>query len=244
VNRRQFVTSFGALTIPAAPALAAPAETAAARSRVSLNGTWERYVNGVLLDRVEVPSSLRPSGFYRLQRTFLLPKLTANQRAFVHFEAINYHGRIFVNGAELGVTIPYVPHEFDFTSHAREGTNTVEVAIADLCAEPGGAGADEVWLGVNPGWEAYGGIIRDAWVELRPTAFLDNVRFVYRLGPEYRNAKCRVTAWISSTSQGSGRCEVSLRRGETEAAHAAKDIHIPAGTSEAEFEFTVDDPAL
>jgi len=78
-------------------------------------------VNGVVVDRVEVPSSLRPSGFYRLERTFLLPKLAPNQRAFAHFEAVNYHGRVFVNGKEFGETLLFVPAEFDFTPHAREG---------------------------------------------------------------------------------------------------------------------------
>ena len=113
MNRRQFVTSFGAAAIPVSAALAAPADQASPRSRVSLNGTWERHMNGVLVDRVEVPSSLRPSGFYRLERTFLLPKLTAIQRVFVHFEAINYHGRVFVNGKEFGETLLFAPAEFD-----------------------------------------------------------------------------------------------------------------------------------
>ena len=147
MNRRQFVTSLGAATIPVQAAQAAQQQPVVPRSRVSLNGTWERRVNGVLVDRVEVPSSLRPSGFYRLERTFLLPKLAVNQRAFAHFEAVNYHGRVFVNGKELGETLLFVPAEFDFTAHVREGVNTIAVDVADLCSEPGGAGADEVWLG-------------------------------------------------------------------------------------------------
>ncbi|PYT32595.1 MAG: hypothetical protein DMG57_01260 [Acidobacteria bacterium] len=245
MNRRQFVASVGALSIPASLAVAAPQTPGAPRSRVSLNGRWERHVNGALLDYVDVPSSLRPSGFYRLKRTILLPKLLAGQRAFVRFEAINFHGRVFVNDAELGTTIPYVPHEFDFTRHAREGTNTVDVDVADLLAEPGGAGADEVWLGVNPGWEAYGGIIRDAFVELRPSAFLDNLRFVYRLGPQDQNAQCRVTAWISAAaSAASGRCEIALMRGAHQVARAEKQIQLQQGMTEAEFEFSIDNPAL
>jgi len=59
VNRRQFVTSVGALSIPASLAAAAQQTPAAPRSRVSLNGRWERHVNGALLDYVDVPSSLR-----------------------------------------------------------------------------------------------------------------------------------------------------------------------------------------
>jgi len=45
-----------------------------------------------------------------------------------------------------------VPYEFDFTRQAKKGSNTVEVAIADLTPDPSGAGKDELALGVNPGW--------------------------------------------------------------------------------------------
>ena len=244
MNRRQFVTSFGAVAIPTATGLAAPAATATGRARVDLNGMWERRVNGALIDHVPVPSSLRPSGFYRLERTFLLPKLGANQRAYVNFEAVNYHGRVFVNGHELGETLLFVPAEFDFTAHAKDGVNRVSVDIADLCAEPGGAGADEVWLGVNPGWEGYGGIIRDAWVEVRPAAFVENVRFVHHLTPDYRSAACRVTAWVSAASPASVSCEIALTRGDNEVARSSKEVRASAGTNEIEFEFNVNHPAL
>ncbi len=77
---------------------------------------------------------------------------------------------------------PYVPFEFEFTPQAKKGANIVEVAIADLTPEPGGAGKDELALGVNPGWEAYGGIIRDVYAEVRPAAFVDNRAFRVQAG--------------------------------------------------------------
>ena len=109
----------------------AQAGSSPSRTAVDLNGDWEKYIHGKLMDTVTVPSSLRPSGLYRLQRTFLLPRLSNSQRAFILFDAINYHGRIFVNGQDLGTTIAFLPHEFDFTKVAVEGSNTVEVQIAD-----------------------------------------------------------------------------------------------------------------
>ena len=74
----------------------------------------------------------------------------------------------------------------------------VQVAIADLTPDPSGAGKDEVELGVNRGWEAYGGIIRDAYLELRPAAFIDNVRFGYKLDADYTEATCRARVMVSS----------------------------------------------
>src|ERR1700709_957109 len=123
------------------------------RTAVDLNGDWERYVHGKFVDVVTVPSSLRPSGLYRLRRNFLLPRLANGNRAIVHFDSINYHGRIFINGHDLGTTIPYVPHEFDFPSYATEGRNTVEVQIADLLPEPDGTGKDEIEYCAPGGWE-------------------------------------------------------------------------------------------
>jgi hypothetical protein len=144
------------------------------RLRVDLAGPWQRRVNGRIFDSVEVPSSLRPLGFYEISRQFLLPKLSTRQRAVVHFEGITYHGRVSINGVELGTMGPYVPYEFEFTEHTKEGENTIEVAIADLIPDTAGGGKDELALGVNPGWEAYGGIIRDAYLELRPASFILN----------------------------------------------------------------------
>jgi len=171
-----------------------------ARSRVDLAGSWERYLNGKLLDVIPVPSSQRPLGLYRLSRDFLLPALSPHQRAILHSDAITYHGRVFLNGAELGTTIPYVPHEFDFTRVAKEGRNLVEVAIADLRPDPTGAGKDEIALGVNPGWEAYGGIIRDTYVEIRPAGYIENVRFGYKLTDDYSRAACQATVLLSSAA--------------------------------------------
>ena len=55
------------------------------RTAVDLNGDWERYVHGKLVDVVTVPSSLRPSGLYRLRRSFLLPRLANGDRAIPSF---------------------------------------------------------------------------------------------------------------------------------------------------------------
>jgi len=211
---------------------------------VDLAGTWERHVHGKLLDAIPVPSSQRPLGFYHLQREFLLPALAGRERAIVHFEAITYHGRVFVNGAELGTMGPYVPYEFDISAQAKEGKNHIDVAIADLTPDPTGAGKDEIALGINPGWEAYGGIIRDVYVEIRPASFIDNVRLGYQLTGGYTQASCQARVFISSSVAAAGRLEVVLWKGESEVARAERSVDLPAGATEAEVSFTVVAPDL
>ena len=251
INRRKFVATLGASTIlSSAPAvlgaevITASGPKSTGRSQVSLNGEWGRYIGPDLYDFVQVPSSLRPSGFYRLKREILLPKLTSQQSAFIHFDAVNYFGRASVNGTELGTTIPYVPFDFEFTRQAREGKNSIEVAVADLVPDPTGAGKDEIALGVNPGWEGYGGIIRDASIEVRPATFIDNVRFGYKLTSDYSKAACQVRFYLSSASAAKGQLHVSLFQGKTEMARAGKTLNLATGPSEVELTFDLAAPAL
>jgi hypothetical protein len=250
-NRRRFVHTLGASTVlPALSqvmqglAFVPPSSVGGGRSKVDLNGHWERQVAGDLIDVVEVPSSLRPSGFYQLSREFVLPELSPHQRAVLHFDAITYFGRVSVNSAELGTMGPYVPYEFDCTRECRKGSNTVQVAVADLVPDPSGAGKDEMALGVNRGWEAYGGIIRDVYLEVRPAAFIDNVRFGYKLNADYSEAVCRAQVMVSSLSESSGKVEVALLRAGSEVARAQKKTTLASGASEVELEFRVTAPAL
>ncbi len=213
------------------------------RPRVTLNGEWERFVNGSRYDIVNVPSSLRPLGYYHLKRQVVLPPL-GSRRAFVHFDAVHYHGRVFVNGDELGTTRPHVPYAFEMTRSAREGANIVDVAIADCTPEPGGSGKDEIDLCLHGGWEASGGIVRDTYIETRPPAFIENVAFAYTLESGYKRANCRARVFLSAADAGPARIEISLLHGDVPVAHATRDLTLAAGEQEAPLEFEVSNPFL
>ena len=174
----------------------------------------------------------------------MVPALTSNQRALLHFDAITYHGRVLVNDVEIGTMIPYVPHEFDVTRHLRPGNNNLIVAIADLTPAPDGAGKDEIEIGINPGWEAYGGIIRDVYWEIRPAAFVDNAHLVYDLTPDFAIAACKVTVYISSSLAAEGNVSVSMLSGTSEVARADKPVRLQMGDSVTELDFELSAPAL
>ena len=214
------------------------------RARVDLNGTWERRVQDTHFDFIAVPSSNRPIGQAILRRELTLPKLAPGTRAFVHFEAIAYYGRVSFNGVELGAMGPYTPCEFEFTQHAMEGTNSISLQLADLVPFANGAGRNEIALGVNPGWEAYSGIIREVCVELRPATFIDNVRFGYEFDPGFSRARC--VAQVMTSSAAAADAEVSLRlvRNDQEAVHTIQTARLPAGAGMVELHFNVESPAL
>lgn len=215
-----------------------------ASALITLNGDWDLCVHGQLQDRIRVPSSQRPRGFYRLERSFLMPRLSAQQRAILHFDAITYYARVFVNGHELGSLAPYVPHEFDFAPQTKEGSNTIAVDIADACPGPGEFGKDALAFGVTTGWETYGGIVRDVWAELRPSTFINNVRFAYRLSSDYGMASCSPQVLVDSNVAQPCECELKLFFGQTEVAHALTSTQLKAGITEVPLRFEVRAPAL
>src|ERR1019366_7903620 len=111
INRRSFLSTLSASAfLGAAPALAKQPEPAVQgpRKRVQLNGEWEIRIDGEPYDVIQVPSSLHPKGFYTLARDFVLPRRGPGERAFVHFEAITYCGRLTVNGKPLGIMRTYI----------------------------------------------------------------------------------------------------------------------------------------
>jgi len=248
INRRIFLESLGASAVLSAIPVLAP-DTApvvsGARTRISLSGDWERHIGGVFHDKVTVPSSLRPTGNYILERKLKLPDLTRGERAFVHFEAIAFWGRVTVNGEEVGTTAgPYIPAEFEFTPAARSGENQIQVQIVDLTPLPDGSGTADVILGNNPGWEASGGIIRDAWVEIRPATFVENVRFSYALNTDYSVCTCNPHVFVASGEDASASLEIVLRRGHAEVARATKPVELKAGPNDVELSFPLTHPIL
>jgi hypothetical protein len=118
------------------------------------------------------------------------------------------------------------------------------VQISDLLPFADGAGKDELHVGINPGWEAYGGIIRDVWVDIRPAAFIQNVSLAYQLSPDYRQASCQAKVYLASAKAGNGRVEVVLKRGAAEVARASSTVSLQPGDHQAELKFEVKDPSL
>lgn len=248
INRRSFLGSFGAssllMTAPAFSAAQTESIGNGSRVRLSLNGEWEYRIAGELQDKITVPSSRRPTGYYSLDRSIVLPRLVPGRRTFVHCEAITYWGRITVNGRVLGSTLPYIPSEFEFTDVAQEGDNAIRVEIADLVPFPDGSGKTEIALGVNRGWEAYGGIIRDIWAEIRPASFIDNVRFAYSLSENYLKCSGHPRMIVKSLEATSCVAEIILRNRGAEAARDRREVHLKPGVNEIELTFDLNNPDL
>lgn len=246
IHRRGFIGALGASAVMGAIPYTGTEDQSALVSRrfITLNGAWELHVQDRLRNVISVPCSLHPSGFYSLKRNFVLPKLAAGERAVLHFEGITYCGKAAVNGKPLGSMGPYVPYDFEFTAVAREGTNEVEVAMADLVPWSDESGKYEIAIGVNPGWEAYGGIIRDVWAEIRPGSFVENIRLAYQLRDNLQSVTLQPRIIISSSSQCAGEIEFTLSRENTKLAGAKRSVTLKAGINELELSDDLRSPAL
>jgi hypothetical protein len=246
MNRRDFLGAAGAYAAIAGGTAKAQEAVATTppRVRIDLNGAWDQSIGGNFVRVVQVPSSNHLMGTYDLSRELALPKLAPGEHAFLHLEAIAYFARVFCNGTELGSMMPYTPHEFDISGVVKERSNIIRVTISDLNPEPGGAGTPEIALGVNPGWEAYGGIIRDVWVELRPAAFIENARLSYKLEPDRSAAHCTLRLYLQSRGAVAGKAEVTLQRAGRAVGGGVQDFSVGQGPGEMEFGFEIKDPAL
>ena len=86
---------------------------------------------------------------------------------------------------------------------------------------------------MNPGWEAYGAIVREAYAELRPVAFIENVRLAYEMTAPYAHAACRARVFLSASqaASASGELAVSFAEGASEGAHAERQVDLVSGTN-------------
>lgn len=244
MNRRTFFAFAGGSAALLADTANSAETTARGRSRVSLNGFWEQWMAGQRLRLVSVPSSCRPLGAYELRHQFVFTRLVAGERAVLYFGAITYFARVFFNGKELGTMSAYIPYEFDVTGLLRERDNEVRVQIADLTPEASGAGADEIALGINPGWEGYSGIIREVWIELRPSSYIDNARLTYSLEAQYRAAACKLRVWTDSRTAGPGRLGITLRRAGETVYTGTHQVTLQGNEAENDLTFRLERPVL
>jgi beta-glucuronidase len=247
IDRRNFLNTLSASAIlTAIPAAVNPAGVSSPSSRpcIPLKGDWEHHVDGKFYDTAKVPSSRRPSGFYSLNRQFVLPQLGRGDRAFVHFEAIAYWGRVSLNGRTLGTMGPYVPFEFEFTEAAKVGANEIAVEIADLVPFADGTAKAEIELGIHSGFEAYGGIVRDVWVEMRPASFVENVRLAYELSRDYRACNVRPRVTVSSAESTRAHLETVLSYKGTYVAGSSSTVTVKPGPNDFEHEFAFKDVSL
>jgi len=155
------------------------------REIISLNGLWDWNQPGGPVQKRHVPSCYFCVGDAHYSRAFTLPEVT-DKRVILHFEGVHYMGAVTVNGVFMGDMLPYVPYDFDITACAKLGENIVEVLIKDVNAD----------FGPTNGWEDYGGISRDVWLEIADPVGIADAQWITTLKDDFTAADATLNLWL------------------------------------------------
>ncbi len=147
---------------------------------VSLNGKWKYRVGFGDFSDISVPFSRLPVGRSECVKNFDMLELS--DKMFLIFDGITYYAEVTLNGVTLGEMLPYSEYKFDVTEILKQKGNTLTVVLEDINRE----------FGPSNGWENFGGIIRDVYIELRGKNYIENVFFKSSLCDNYSNADISV----------------------------------------------------
>ena len=203
------------------------------RRRETLNGYWQYSLPGGDKEERWVPSSHFCVGDSLYERGFAANP-DEGQRLLLCFEGIAYEATVAVNGHPVGTMLPYVPYRFDVTSLVSAGAeNTLMVALRDITAA----------FGPTEGWESYGGIIRDVFLEYVPQVSFADIFFRASFSQGYGRAHGSVRLSLDAPSAvvPEGYAAV-LRLYRDGACLCSADAAVD--TPEAELAFVLDAPVL
>jgi hypothetical protein len=207
---------------------------AGARERVQLTGKWERWIRDRLHDKVEVPSSYHPIGVVRLRRQVDVPSVPLRSRAILRFEGIAHQATVRVNSDVVGHMGPWTPYEFDISQNLRPGANWVEVEVSDW----------QVPLGPIGAWEAYGGIIRDVFLEFRPDPYIENAYLRYTFTPSMDAAQNTLQVFVKSSTSARGKLTAELLQGASRSSSVSQDVSVEGGTTTLELSWNTNSPVF
>ena len=189
----------------------------------SLNGWWDYRVGKGAFTRKKVPFSALPVGKSECVLRFSPIPHDNSPRAFLVFDGITYAAKVTLNGTYLGEMLAYSEYRFDVTD-ILQAENVLSVEISDI---------DPVF-GPSEGWENYGGIIRDVYMEYTGKRYVKSTLWHGELNEDYSAADCTLEV---ETEGGEGRIVAVLT--DAQGNKVAEDK-----TTEGTLSFTVKQPNL
>lgn len=195
------------------------------RRRQSLNGFWDYRIGKGAYVKKKVPFSALPVGESECVLRFNGEKASA-PRAFLVFEGITYAAKATLNGVLLGEMLAYAEYRFEVTDILKDEDNVLSVELSDT--EPA--------FGPSEGWENYGGIIRDVYVEYTGKTVIGDYLWNGALNADYSEAACTLSVPLDGECDGAVVSAVLTdRRGHV----------VAEGSSDCgEITFTVKEPEL
>ena len=196
---------------------------------LNLNGEWDfefdfgnsKFQSGILeraewSDKIIVPfcpesklsgiehTDFIPAVWYRKKIDITADKLEG--RVFLHFGAVDYESKIYVNGKKAGWHKGgYSSFKIDVTEYLNEGENVICVNAVDDCRNPliGRGKQCEDLKSRGCDYTRTTGIWQTVWLEFVPKAYIKN----FKLYPDYLNGTLTITAEVEG--EGTFKAEAS-----------------------------------
>jgi beta-galactosidase/beta-glucuronidase len=216
---------------------------------LNLNGLWDywitektqnekRKLEGEILVPFPIESALsgvkHPLGTGELlwyRRAFSIPEAWRGKRVLLHFGAVDWMTKVFVNNQLVGEHVGgYLPFWFDITDYLAEGDvqNELLVSVWDPTDTHWQQRSKQVLKPKSIWYTAISGIWQTVWLEPVPLAYISGLKIT----PDVDTGMVRVKTNLIGTGTGSGvvrvrvyEAGVSVAEGETE--NAAAEIVVP-----------------
>lgn len=161
----------------------------------NLNGLWEYAITGKEAARptqfdgqilVPFPIESALSGVQKpllptqrlwYKRSISKPDVTGGKRVLLHFGAVDWDAKVYLNGKEVGGhTGGYQNFSFDITDALKDGANQLEVSVFDPTDQGINPHGKQVLNPQNIMYTASSGIWQTVWMETVPAAYINNIR--------------------------------------------------------------------
>ncbi|SFO26998.1 Glycosyl hydrolases family 2, TIM barrel domain [Chitinophaga sp. YR627] len=161
----------------------------------NLNGLWEYAVtgkdaakptqfDGQILVPFPIESALSgvqkpllPTQRLWYKRSISKPDVTGGKRVLLHFGAVDWDAKVYLNGKEVGGhTGGYQNFSFDITDALKDGINEIEVSVFDPTDQGINPHGKQVLNPQNIMYTASSGIWQTVWMETVPAAYINNIR--------------------------------------------------------------------
>ena len=166
-----------------------------------------------------IQKSSRRGKFLHYRRFFTLPDGFQKDRVLLHFDAVDLHASVFLNGIPLGTHRGgYWPFCFDITDKLRPSHNELAVTVTDdgaACMDARGKQS------AKPGgilYTQHSGIWQSVWLESVPETYIKELKIT----PDYDAAELR----LQIKTNASCACAVELD-GVAFATASGTVVHIP-----------------
>lgn len=104
------------------------------------------------------------------RRRFTPPATWQGQRVQLHFAGVNYHCRVWVNGAAAGGSdCGFLPFALNISALLKPGIENQLTLCVDAEERP------EELPGPRLGWRSYSGVLREAWIECLPSEHIAEI---------------------------------------------------------------------